>query len=91
MRTATNTTHQKTAQTRTTRLDVAAFLLVQGFKIASVDLERDTDTFIFSDPDSQADSVIRDFYNNGQVSANAYAGAQKRVRDLLWEAKRRAS
>jgi hypothetical protein len=34
---------------------------------------------------------MREFYNGGQVAASEYAGAQKQVRDLMWEAKRRAS
>lgn len=81
----------KTPQTRTTRLDVAAVLLVRGFEIVHVQCENSTATFTFRDPDRQADPVVRDFYNGGQVSANDYAAAQKRVRDLMWEAKRQAS
>jgi acyl-CoA reductase-like NAD-dependent aldehyde dehydrogenase len=80
---------QRTA--KTTRLDVAAFLLVRGFQILQVDLSGNTATFVFEDLDLRADSVVREFYNNGQVSANEYGAAQKRVRDLMWEAKRRAS
>jgi Domain of unknown function (DUF5659) len=76
---------------KTTRLDVAAFLLVRGFQILQVDLSGNTATFIFEDPDLRGDSVVREFYNSGQVSANEYGAAQKRVRDLMWEAKRRAS
>ena len=78
-------------QARTTRLDVAAFLLVRGFEVVHVQCENSTATFTFSDPDGRAESVVRDFYNGGQVSANDYAAAQKRVRDLMWEAKRQAS
>jgi Domain of unknown function (DUF5659) len=76
-------------RTRTTRLDVAAFLLVRGFEVSNVEFENATATFLFVDPDRLADSVVKDFYNGGQVSANEYADAQKRVRDLMWEAKRR--
>lgn len=76
-------------QSRTTRLDVAAFLLVRGFQIALVDLDGGTATFTFTDPERRADSVMREFYNGAQVAASEYAGAQKRVRDLLWEEKRR--
>jgi hypothetical protein len=78
-------------QSRTTRLDVAAFLLVLGFQIARVDLEGVTAAFTFNDPDKRADSAMREFYNGGQVAASEYPGAQKRVRDLMWEAKRRDS
>jgi hypothetical protein len=28
---------------------------------------------------------MREFYNGGQVAASEYAGAQKQVRDLMWE------
>jgi Domain of unknown function (DUF5659) len=75
-------------QSRTTRLDVAAFFIVRGFQFARVELDGATATFVFEDPDRRADSVTREFYNGGQVAASEYAGAQKRVRDLMWEAKR---
>jgi hypothetical protein len=78
-------------QVRTTRLDVAAFLLVQGFQIARVDFEGTTAIFIFDDPRSQGEAVTREFYNGAQVVASEYADSQKRIRDLLWEAKRRGS
>ncbi|HXJ44095.1 MAG TPA: DUF5659 domain-containing protein [Bryobacteraceae bacterium] len=76
-------------QSRTTRLEVAAFLLVKGFQIALVELAGGTATFTFSDPEQRAEAIMRDFYNGGHVAANEFAGAQKQVRDLMWEAKRR--
>lgn len=78
-------------QSRTTRLDVAAFLLVRQFQIARVEFEANAATFVFEDPERRADATIREFYNGGQVVASEYAGAQKRTRDLMWEAKRRDS
>jgi fructose 1,6-bisphosphatase len=77
------------SQVCTTRLDVAAYLLVRGFEISDVKLEGPTATFAFKDPDLDGDAAIRDFYNSAQVPANEYADSQKRVRDLLWESKRR--
>jgi hypothetical protein len=76
-------------QSRTTRLDVAAFLLCRGFQIALVDLQGSTATFIFDDPEQRAESTMREFYNGGQVTASEYAAAQKQTRDLMWAAKRR--
>lgn len=76
-------------QFSTTRLDVAAFLLVRGFAISEVNLDGSTATFAFGDPKRIADATAKDFYNGAQVPANEYADAQKRVRDLMWEAKRR--
>ena len=78
----------QTPQTRTTRLEVAAFLIVRGFPIARVDFEGSTAIFVFDDYERRADSVIREFYNGAQVIASEYAAAQKRTRDLMWEAKR---
>jgi hypothetical protein len=75
-------------QHRTTRLDVAAFLIVRGFQIARVDIDGATATFVFDDPKGEADSVTREFYNGSQVAASEYAAAQKRTRDLMWEARR---
>lgn len=76
-------------QFSTTRLDVAAFLLVRGLAISEVKLVSSTASFAFGDPEGTADAAARDFYNGAQVPANEYADAQKRVRDLMWEAKRR--
>ena len=75
-------------QSRTTRLDVAAFLIVRGFQIARVDLDGATAIFIFNDSEQRAEATMREFYNGGLVSASEYAAAQKRTRDLMWEAKR---
>jgi Domain of unknown function (DUF5659) len=76
------------SQSRTTRLDVAAYLLVRGFEISDVKLNGPTATFAFQDPALSGDAAIKDFYNGAQAPANEYADAQKRVRDLMWEAKR---
>lgn len=73
---------------RTTRLDVAAFLLVRGFALSQVELEDATATFVFLDPNRHGDAIIKGFYNGAQVSASEYADAQKRVRDLMWGARR---
>ena len=76
-------------QVYTTRLDIAAYLLVCNFEISDVKLEGPTATFAFKDPNLNGDAAIKDFYNGAQVPANEYADAQKRTRDLMWEAKRR--
>jgi Domain of unknown function (DUF5659) len=78
-------------QFSTTRLDVAAFLLVRGFVISEVNSDGSRANFTFGDPKLSADVAVRDFYNGAQVAANEYADAQKRVRHLMWEAKRRRS
>jgi Domain of unknown function (DUF5659) len=74
----------------TSRLDIASYLLVCGFEITDVKLNGPTATFAFKDPNLTGDAAIKNFYNGAQVPANEYADAQKRVRDLMWEAKRRA-
>jgi hypothetical protein len=89
MRTAVRSIPPQTSETRTTRLDVAAFLLVRGFEISDVKLDGSTATFAFKDPNLSGDAAVKDFYNGAEVPANEYADAQKRVRDLMWEAKRR--
>ena len=86
---AVRNTPQQVPQVRTTRLDVAAYLLVRGFEISDVRLDGPTATFAFENPDLNGDTAIKDFYNGAQVPANEFADAQKRVRDLMWEAKRR--
>lgn len=82
---------QQPPQVYTTRLDVAAYLLVCNFEISNVKLDGPTATFAFKDPDLNGDAAIKAFYNSAQVPANEYADAQKRVRDLMWEAKRRVT
>jgi Domain of unknown function (DUF5659) len=92
MRTPTDRSTPQRPQSRvttTTRLDVAAYLLVRGVEISDVKLNGSTATFAFKDPNLNGDAAIKDFYNGAQVPANEYADAQKRVRDLMWEAKRR--
>jgi Domain of unknown function (DUF5659) len=79
------------SESRTTRLDVAAFLLVRGFQISHVEFVVTTATFVFEDSEQRAEATIREFYNGGQVVASEYADAQKRIRDLMWEAKRRVT
>jgi|HubBroStandDraft_6_1064221.scaffolds.fasta_scaffold1501839_2 hypothetical protein len=76
-------------QVSTTRLDVAAYLLVRGFEVFDVSFDGSTATFAFEDPDLSGDAAIRHFYNSAQVPANEFADCQKRARDLMWEAKRR--
>lgn len=73
----------------TSRLDVAAFLLVKAFSVARVDVKQSTVTFTFHDPTGNGESEMLEFYRGAQVRANEFADAQKRIRDLMWEAKRR--
>lgn len=79
------------SHTTTSRLDIAAFLLARDFKIARVEMEGITARFVFADPNRTGEAVQQEFYNGALVPANAYADAAKRIRDLLWEAKRRSS
>ena len=78
-------------QVSTSRLDVAAYLLVCNFEISDVKFDGPTATFAFKDPDLNGDAAIKAFYNSALVPANEYADASKRVRDLLWEARRKGS
>jgi hypothetical protein len=89
VKTAARSIPPQTSETSTTRLDIAAYLMVRGFEISNVKLDGPTATFAFKDPNLNGDAVVKDFYNGAQVPANEYADAQKRVRDLMWEAKRR--
>jgi hypothetical protein len=76
----------QTLKTRTTSLDVAALLLVRGFEICDVKLGGSAATFAFKDPNLNGATAAKNFYNGTQVPPNAYANAQKRPRDLIWEA-----
>jgi hypothetical protein len=82
-------TSRSTNHIRTTRLDVAAFLLVQGLELLHVEGSNSTVTFVFcTSTDVSADPTL-DFYRGATVVAKLYADAQKRIRDLLWEQRRR--
>ncbi len=74
--------------TCTNHLDLAAFLLVRGFEVAGVEGETSSLTFVFNDPGGKGEAAMLEFYRGARVPANEYADAQKRVRDLMWEARR---
>jgi len=73
----------------TTHLDVAAYLLVRDFEVAGVEGSGSTLTFVFHDPGRQGEALVMEFYRGAAVPANRFADAQRRVRDLMWEARRR--
>lgn len=74
---------------RTTRLDVAAFLLARGLKLIRVEGPNSAVTFIFQDSTENSSDLTLEFYRGATVVAKLYADAQKRIRDLLWEQRRR--
>ena len=82
-------TSQSTNHIRTTRLDVAAFLLARGLGLVHVEGSNSTVTFVFSASTDISPDPILDFYRGATVVAKLYADAQKRIRDLLWEQRRR--
>lgn len=75
--------------TRTSHIDLAAFLLVRGFEVAGVEGDPNSLTFVFNDPSGSGETAMLEFYRGAAVPANEYADAQKRVRDLMWEHRRR--
>ena len=77
-----------TEVTRTNHLDLAAFLLLGGFEVAGVEGDPNSLTFVFNDPGGKGEAAMLEFYRGARVPANEYADAQKRVRDLMWEARR---
>jgi len=81
-------TSPESPEVRTRYLDVAAYLLTKGFQLARVDLIGATAVFCFSDLELIGEAAVKEFHNGGQVPAAAFAAAQKRVRDLMWEARR---
>jgi hypothetical protein len=82
-------TPQSANHIRTTRLDVAAFLLARGLDLLHVEGANSTVTFVFfASADISLDPTL-DFYRGATVVAKLYADAQKRIRDLLWEQRRR--
>jgi hypothetical protein len=85
MKTAVRSIPPQTSETRTARLDVAAFLLLRGFEISDVNLDCSTATFSFKDPNLNGDTAVKDFYNGAQVpvmnmptlrSASAVSGGE---------------
>ena len=74
----------------TANLDVAAYLLAGGFSILSAEpADGPKVSFTFADPKGRAEEACLNFYRGASVSARAFADAQRQIRDLMWEAKRR--
>jgi hypothetical protein len=73
---------------QTTRLDVAAYLIVRGFEISHVETGDSAVSFLFENAGGKGEQTMLEFYRGAIVAANKYADAQRRVRDLMWEARR---
>lgn len=77
-----------TGYVSTAHLDVAAFLLVRGYRVERTDCDGGTIVFVFCDPVGNGSAAISEFYKGALVGASEYASAQKRCRDLMWERRR---
>ncbi len=69
--------------------DVAAFLVVRRFQLLrGVCGANDMVSFIFED-DGAAEQAVTEFYSGGQVPAHEFAGAARRIKDLIWNFRKR--
>ena len=73
----------------TCRLDLVAYLLVEGFSLHSVSPRVAMVSFFFNDAEGQAEEAQLHFQSGAKVSANTYSDAIRRVRELVFDAKRR--
>lgn len=73
----------------TCRLDLVAYLLVEGFSLRSVTPRIGKVSFFFNDSEGGAEAAQLSFQSGAKVSANTYADASRRVRELVWDSKRR--
>ncbi len=73
----------------TKNVDIAAFLIVRGFRLLrGVCGEDDKISFFFED-NAAAEQVASEFYSGGQVPAREFADAARRIKDLVWEFRRK--
>jgi hypothetical protein len=73
----------------TCRLDLVAYLIVEGFSLHSVSPRVAMVSFFFNDAEGQAEAAQLRFQSGAKVSANTYSDAIRRVRELVFDAKRR--
>ncbi len=74
----------------TKNVDIAAFLIVRGFRfLKGISDEKDMISFIFEDDHGTAEQTVSEFYSGGQVPASEFADAARRIKDLVWEFRRK--
>ncbi len=73
----------------TFRLEITAWLLVEGFSLYKIEPRVGKVVFKFNDPEGKAEEAQLRFQSGAVVSANTYADAIRRVRELVFDAKLR--
>ncbi len=73
----------KTATYPTPDLNVAAFLLENGFQIMDAKRCNGKVIFIFSDPGKSADEVARSYFNGAQVVAVRFADRLRNLKTVV--------
>ncbi len=51
--------------------------------------EKDMISFSFEDDHGAAEQAVSEFYRGGQVPASEFAAAARRIKDLVWEFRRK--
>ncbi len=72
----------------TESVDIAAFLMVRGFRLLKQSARNDVVIFIFED-NGAVERTVSEFYAGGLVSAHEFAGAARRIKDIVWDFRRK--
>ncbi len=73
----------------TFRLEITAWLLVEGFSLYKIEPRVGKVFFKFNDPEGKAEEAQLRFQSGATVSANTFFDAIRRVRELVFDAKLR--
>lgn len=68
---------------RESDLNIASFFIAKGLSLIRLE-GTGHKTFIFSDPDNQAEHFRVEFVNNGMVPVQSFSAAQRQLKSLLY-------
>lgn len=85
-------TEKSTAQNppgtfKTDRIGLASFLLTRGLELIGVEGQGRSISFIFDGEDARAE--IENFYNGAEVPAIEFLRCERKVKDEMWDQRRR--
>jgi len=74
----------------TNDLDIAAYLLANSYRIVKLEGKGSNITFVFDDSEGRVDDTVLRFYSGEKIAASTFADCQRRVRDIMWQRRRRS-
>jgi len=73
----------------TNDLDIAAYLLANSYHIVQLAGKGSNISFVFDDSEGRVEDTVLRFYSGEKIAASTFADCQRRVRDIMWQQRRR--